>query len=242
MTTIAALIASCDTRQPALGCPVEGVDWVATYKPVGKNKCLALPGELLGLQKYIQPSGEQLLALKPQMLNDMDPTNELDPEHPPYSLGVLPAEADAEGFCNVSSVSVAEKHVPEDPEEFLPADAVYRWSNVRLVALPEVPGTQLIANLEYTEDGCTAQYEVWAMWPGDLDCADEDSPDEPDDSLCQHSESIPPDFAVTCDPDLLLCVPARRPPSLLSAPALQQRATHPSNSFGVDGKNQGRKR
>jgi len=227
LTTAAALVASCDTRSPSIGCSVRGVEWVATYKPVGTNKCLGLPGESLGLQTYTQPSGEQLLALKPQMLNDMDATDELDPEHPPYALGVLPAEPDAAGFCTIPSLSVAEKHVPEDPDEFLPADAVYRWSNVRLVALPEVPGTQLLADLEYTEDGCTARYEVWAMWPGNIDCADEDSPDEPDDSLCQQSESIPPSFAVTCDPDLLLCVPARRPPSSRSVSTHQQPVTHP---------------
>ncbi|MFY0562857.1 hypothetical protein ACN28E_03350 [Archangium lansingense] len=227
LTVAAALAASCDTRQPAIGCPVQGLDWVATYKPVGENTCPELPGELLGVQKYTEPSGEQLLALKPQTLNDMDATDELDPEHPPYSLGVLPAEADADGFCTVPSLSVAEKHVPEDPEQVLPADAVYQWSNVRLVALPEAPGTQLLADLEYTADGCTARYEVWAMWPGDVDCAAEDSPDEPDDSLCQQSESIPPSFAVTCDPFLLLCVPAQRPPSLRSAPAPQQPSTHP---------------
>jgi hypothetical protein len=215
----ATLITSCDTRQPSIGCPIQGVEWVATYKPVGTNTCPKLPGELLGIQKYPQPSGEQLLALKPQMLNDMDPTDELDPEHPPYALGVLPTEADAKGFCTVPSLSVAEKHVPETPERLIPTNAVYHWSNVRLVALPEVPGTQLIADLEYTADGCTARYEVWAMWPGDLPCADKDSSERPDDSLCQQSESIPSSFAVTCDPSLLRCVPAQRPPSLRNASA-----------------------
>lgn len=214
LTTAAALVASCDTRQPGLGCPIQGVEWSATYKPVGTTTCPVLPGERLGIQKYLQPSGEQLLVLKPETLNAMDPTDELDPEHPPYALGMLPAEADAEGFCTVSSFSVAEKHVPEDPERLRPADAVYHWSNVRLVALPEVPGTQLIADLEYTADGCTARYEVWAMLPGDLRCEDEDSPGEPDDSICQQSASIPRNFAVTCDPSLLRCVPAQRPPSV----------------------------
>lgn len=225
--TMVALVASCDTRQPAMGCPVQGVEWVAAYKPVGTNTCPEFPGELLGIRKYPQPSGEQLLAIKPQTLNDMDPTDELDPEHPPYALGVLPEEADADGFCLVPSLSAAEKHVPEDPEELLPADAVYHWSNVRLVALPEVPGMQLTADLEYSADGCTARYEVWAMSPGDIDCAKEDSPEEPDDSICQQSESISRSFAVTCDPGLLLCVPAQRPPSLRSAPTLQQPSTHP---------------
>lgn len=31
-------------------------------------------------------------------------------------------------------------------------------------------------------DGCTARYEVWALSPGDIGCADEDSPEAPDDS------------------------------------------------------------
>jgi hypothetical protein len=185
------------------------------------------PGERLGIQKYPNPSGEHLLALKPQTFNDMDPTDELDPEHPPYALGVLPQEADAAGFCTVPVLSVAEKHVPEDPEQLRPADAIYRWSNVRLVALPEVPGTQLIADLEYAADGCTTRYEVWAMSPGDLDCANEDSPKEPDDSICQQFASLSGDLAITCDPHLLLCVPAQRPPSLRSAPLLRSPSTQP---------------
>lgn len=227
LTAAAALVASCDTRQPTIGCPIQGLEWVATYKPVGTNTCRGLPGERLGLQKYPQPSGEQLLALKPRTLNAMDPTDERDPTHPPYALGVLPAEADADGFCTVSSFSVAEKHVPEDPAHVLPADAVYRWSNLRLVVRPEVPGTQLVADLEYTADGCTARYEAWAMMPGSILCASRESPREPDDSFCEQSESIPRGFAVTCDPHLLYCVPARRPPSLRNAPAQQQPATHP---------------
>ncbi|NMO16945.1 hypothetical protein HPC49_24810 [Pyxidicoccus fallax] len=227
LTLVAALVASCDTSQPAMGCPVQGVVWVATYKPVGTNTCPEFPGEQLGIQKYPNPSGEQLLAIKPQTLNDMDPMDELDPEHPPYALGVLPQEADADGFCTVPVLSVAEKHVPADPEQLRPADATYRWSNVRLVALPEVPGTQLIADLEYTADGCTARYEVWAMSPGDLDCANEASPEEPDDSICQQFASLSGGLAITCDPHLLLCVPAQRPPSLQGASVLQQPSTQP---------------
>lgn len=227
LTMVTALCASCDTRQPAMGCPVQGGDWVAAYKPVGANTCPGLPGELLGIQWYPQPSGEQLFALKPQTLNDMDPADELDPGHPAYALGALPGEADADGFCTIPFLSVAEKHVPEDPEQLLPADAVYLWSNVRLVVLPEVPGTQLIADLEYTADGCAARYEVWAMSPGDIGCADEDSPEEPDDSVCQQSGSISRSVAVTCEPSLLLCVPAQRPPSLRSAPTLQQPSPRP---------------
>ncbi|PTL84827.1 hypothetical protein [Vitiosangium sp. GDMCC 1.1324] len=217
--TAAALVASCDTRQPSLDCPIQGLEWVVTYKPVGTNTCPGLPGEPLGIQRYPQPSGEPLLALKPRTLNAMDPTDERDPSHPPYALGALPTQADADGFCTVSSLSVAEKHVPKDPKQLLPADAVYHWSNVRLVVLPEVPGTQLIADLEYTADGCTARYEAWAMMPGNIPCASRDSPQEPDDNLCQQSASIPRSFAVTCDPSLLRCVPAQRPPSLRSAPA-----------------------
>jgi hypothetical protein len=226
LMTAAALVASCDTRQPAIGCPVQGVEWVATYKPVGTNTCPERPGELLGVQAYTQPSGEQHLALKPQTLNDMDPADMLDRENPPYALGVLSAKPDADGFCTVSPLSldssslVAEKHVLNVSKPSLPTDAAYHWSNVRLVALLEAPGKQLIADLEYTATysakECTARYEVWAMWPGDVDCEDKGSPGKPDDSICQESKSIPPSFAVTCDPVMLRCVPAQRPPSLRS--------------------------
>ncbi|MBN1206371.1 MAG: hypothetical protein JXB05_15770 [Myxococcaceae bacterium] len=206
----ATLSASCDTAQPPIGCPVQSLEWSATYKLKGESTCPMKAGEQLGIQKFSTPSGDERLSIKPQTLVDLE---ERDTQHLAYSLGALAKEADAEGFCSATEVEVAQKDAPADDEQGLPPKKiVYRWGNVRVLATPQAPGTQLVADLEYTEDGCTAQYEVWAMWPGDVECANEAG--EPDNKICQDAGSINPDFAVTCDPTQLRCVPAKRPPSL----------------------------
>ncbi|HZH15107.1 MAG TPA: hypothetical protein VE057_12205 [Archangium sp.] len=210
LAALATLASACDTTQPPIGCPVQSLEWAATYKPKGTSTCPVKAGEQLGIQKFSTPTGDERLSLHPAKLQNL---NERDPARVSYSLGTLAKASDAEGFCSASDLSVAEKHAEAKPEEGLAAeDIIYRWSNVRVLAIARAPGTQLVADLEYTENGCTAQYEVWAMWPGDIDCADEVG--QPDDSLCEQAGSINPDFAVTCDPTQLRCVPAKRPPSL----------------------------
>jgi hypothetical protein len=91
------------------------------------------------------------------------------------------------------------------------AHAVYLWKDVRLSVRPDAPGMQLAAELELTLDGCTTRYDVWALFPGTVTCRGAQG--EPDDSVCRDSSRIHPDFETVCDPQLLRCVPARRPPS-----------------------------
>jgi hypothetical protein len=209
LAAASALLASCETEQPPIGCPVQSLTWAATYKPVGASTCPVKAGEQLGIQKFSGPSGDEQLVLKPQTLTELE---ERDPSNLAYSLGELAKESDEEGFCLASDVAEAKKIAPANDAQGLPPKSIsYKWSNVRVLALPVAPGTQMVADLEYTEDGCTAQYEVWAMWPGDIDCEGADG--KPDNTLCLEAGSINPDFAVTCDPTQLRCVPAKRPPS-----------------------------
>lgn len=203
------LMAACETEQPPIGCPVQNLTWSAVYKPKGDSGCAPKASELLGIQKFSKPSGDETFSIKPATLADLD---EADTSHVPYSLGALAKEADADGFCSATDMAVAEKQVPAQGDS--PGrHVIYHWSNVRILAIPRAPGTQMVADLEYTEDGCTAQYEVWAMWPGDVDCANEET-QQPDNDLCAKAGTINPDFATVCDPTLLKCVPAKRPPSL----------------------------
>ncbi|MFL5347401.1 MAG: hypothetical protein ACJ8AT_21665 [Hyalangium sp.] len=201
------LTAACETEQPSIGCPVQNLNWSATYHPKSDSGCPAKASEMLGIQKFSTPSGDESFSIKPATLMELD---EADPTHLPYSLGALAKEADADGFCSATDMAVAEKQAPNEGDA--PGRHVtYRWSNVRILAIPRAPGTQMVADLEYTEDGCTAQYEVWAMWPGDVDCA---NGGQPDNDLCAKAGTINPDFATVCDPTLLTCVAAKRPPSL----------------------------
>jgi hypothetical protein len=204
----AVLISACETEQPAIGCPVQSLVWSVTYKPKGTSSCPVKAGEQLGIQKFSSPSGDEQLSIKPATLVSLE---ERDPSHLAYSLGALAKEADAEGFCSATDMAVAEKHAPAEGDN-IPVDVVYQWSNVRILAIPRAPGTQMVADLSYTENGCTAEYEAWGMWPGDVDCANEQG--EPDNDLCATSGTINPDFVSVCDPTQLRCVPAKRPPSL----------------------------
>jgi len=209
LTWAVALFSSCDSTQPPIGCPVQSLDWSAVYTLKEPTLCPVIAGELLGIQKFSSRTGDERLSINPQSLVDL---NERDTS-PSYSLGALARQADAEGFCPATDLAVAEKHAPADPEANEPAtDLVYRWSNVRVLAIARAPGTQMVAELERTENGCTAKYEVWAMWPGDIEC--EDASGQPDNGLCTSELTINPDFDVTCHPTLLHCVPTKRPPSL----------------------------
>jgi hypothetical protein len=189
---------------------VQSLTWSVTYKAKGPSACGVKAGEQLGIQKFSTPSGDERLSIKPASLVALD---ERDPDRLAYSLGALAKEADAEGFCSATELAVAEKNAPAVDAEGLPPKSIsYRWSGVRILAIPQAPGTQMVAELEYTEDGCTAEYEVWGMWPGDVSCEDENG--EPDSGICTQATGINPDFATLCDPSSLLCVPAKRPPSL----------------------------
>lgn len=205
----ALLASSCNVSQPPIGCPVQSLEWAATYQLVGTTSCPRKWGEPLGVQKFSSPSGEERLSIKPATLAGLDAR---DPARLPYSLGAMPKQAGEDGFCVIPSLEVAEKRAPANAALGLPElNVSYTWSNVKVLAKPEAPGTQLVADLEYTENGCTARYEVWAVWPGDIECANEDG--APDDSLCAKATTLNQDFATRCDEHILRCVPARRPPS-----------------------------
>ncbi len=86
-------------------------------------------------------------------------------------------------------------------------------------------GTQFSGHLRYTEDSCSAEYNVAGVWPSVFCGVDKEVDDGmggtktvtvPEASLCCPSadplggritgSGINPDFPMKCDPDLLLCV------------------------------------
>jgi hypothetical protein len=204
-------VACTGGQQPPLGCPVQSLTWVARYQPLEPSGCRVLPGELLGIQSFEAPGQGHVLSMKPDTLTALD-DRDTEPSRVPYALGPLPEMADADNMCTVESLSVAEQHAPAQASPPLPeSHAVYQWKDVRLIVRPDAPGMQLSAELELILDGCSTRYEVWAMWPGTATC--KGAQEEPDDSLCRGSGLIHPDFDTVCDPQLLRCVPARRPPS-----------------------------
>jgi hypothetical protein len=124
------------------------------------------------------------------------------------------------------------------PPAKLPAkDLSYEWSNVKFFVSPSVIGTQFAADLKYTLNGCVATYTVIGLYPS-VGCektmtvtgADgkpvtmgTGMPDEDSCYPCAQVEKghatgsgIVPDIDVSCDPQVLLCLPKNALPSLRS--------------------------
>jgi hypothetical protein len=211
--------------------------------------CAAKPGflkkgDILGLETYhprASGGGEKgqkpdfektLVAISADSLGNLlagrtaDPT----PGHTPYALGEFASVEPKGGFCAVHSMKPAEQHLPEHTTtegETVPATRVrYDWRNVRVYVTPDAPGTQLSADLTYTENDCSADYHVVGVWPA-VDCeatgADGKGTGKPDEAKCKPDDpehgrmtgsGINPDFPVACDADLLLCVLQGEPPAL----------------------------
>ena len=114
---------------------------------------------------------------------------------------------------------------PKSPVSVDAGDITYAWSNIRLYVTAALPGTQLVGDLTYTKNGCTASYDVLALWPS-VSC--DNGKGQPDPSLCDPEadpaagratgSGINPDIyaenRVKCDPDLLRCVLSAPPKQL----------------------------
>jgi len=147
-----------------------------------------------------------------------------------YATGNFKAtEPDDTDACSIPDVMTSELSVtaipsfpddpatPDDDESYpgMPAtDIKYEWKNVRILTTPANPGNLMEAELVYTENGCTATYNVIALSPV-IDCTGEG--DMPDNDLCDDKpdpkyglgfgSGISPDLKAVCDPVMLVCVP-----------------------------------
>ena len=179
------------------------------------------------------------LAIQTTAVGSVGPESpDPDATHKMYSLGSFTStEPDGNDFCMVPTLSAAHQVVEEvagegggSPAPLQTAtDVTYEWSNAKLYVTTAAPGTQMTADLKVTQDGCTAQYKVVALYPG-VSCASEDADGNPtiDPKLCEpeadpekgyaFGSGINPDFPVECDPVLALCVlketSAGQPPAI----------------------------
>jgi hypothetical protein len=247
--SILSLPSACD--QPRVKCVSARGDFAAKYTLVqGTGECASVKGEVIGFQSYNARAGDgtpdfskSTVALQPDTMGTLASRAELstisdaDATHKLYSLGSFAtAEPGPDDFCAVPTLSVAEQKLaaapailpdPADPEDMgSPEQAEtaikYEWSNVRIYVNPSAIGTQMVGDLRYTRDGCTATYRVAGVYPAHP-CANEDTK-KADDRLCapdadpdhgiESGSGINPDFPVKCDEDLLLCVLTKEPPAL----------------------------
>ncbi|EPX64640.1 putative lipoprotein mlpA precursor [Cystobacter fuscus DSM 2262] len=184
--------------------------------------CAQLKSEPVGLQKYLGEEGAlDSVSLRTARVGKLVKEAMLDPAaaNQPNSVGALTTEAPGpDNFCEVPVLNPTQLVTLASSSEGAKA-LTYEWSGLRIYNTPSIPGTQFIADLRYTENGCTAQYTVRGIWPV-VSCATNNQPDE---SKCDpyadpprrlRGSGINPSFPVKCDPIALLCVLTGEVPSV----------------------------
>lgn len=213
----------------------------------GTGTCSELKGGVFGVQSYNYPDSKNRpdpahasMAIQAEDLGLLVEDAEArlgdlpDAANHPYAQGDFGApKPDGEDMCPVPTLTAAVQNLPaldavpadpEDPESVaLPAEPAkafrYEWSNMAFLVTEAAVGTQFRADLSFTQDGCTATYEAWGLFPV-ASC--DDGNGNPDVTLCNAEadpdhgrptgSGISPDFVTACDPDLLLCVLTGKPP------------------------------
>jgi hypothetical protein len=204
--------------------------------------CAQLKPEPVGLQKYFSETGtgRDAVGVRSSRMGTM--TQQLaarlraDVPNQAHSVGELTTAAPGtDNFCDVPALSPArleamatERGLPDGgtlPDGGPPAQPAvsltYEWSNLRVYNTPEIPGTQFVADLKYSENGCTAEYRVKGIWPV-VRCQNSTTK-KADDVLCDpyadpkagrlRGSGINPLFPVKCDPDVMICVLTGEVPS-----------------------------
>lgn len=122
----------------------------------------------------------------------------------------LADEPDAKGLCKASGfepakVSASAVHHIYTNEELVPAENVsYKFGDVFVYSAPSAPGTQLEGSMTYTDDNCSAEYRVLALWP-QIPCDPEAfaSPTaENAADRCGEGSGLNPDFDAVCVADI----------------------------------------
>ena len=237
----------------------------------GNGACDALKGETIGLVKYNPLDGDDktrqdltkaFLVIRTSQLGalsiDAESAMLKDDEHDVNSVGdFVSSTPDDNNVCSVPELTPAEQKLPAftkvtteeekkecNPDTQYPAtDIKYEWSNIRLYVTAAYPGTQMVGDLTYTENDCTASYSVTGLWPvvscrvvevmkdadGNPVCDATGNPittSKMDPALCdpvadpEHGRptgsGINPDLKerVKCDDALGLCVLTEPPPEL----------------------------
>lgn len=168
------------------------------------------------------------LAASVGVKDDSDSSN---PDHLDSIGDFASTDPDANDVCTVPSLSAATQKIPaftvpppadmpDDPPTMVPAtDRKIEWSKLRVYATTALPGTQIVAEMTYTDTaaGCSARYDVVGLYPAVSCKTTEDcDPEANPDAGRVTGSGINPDLKsrVTCDPDLLLCVLTAPPEAL----------------------------
>jgi hypothetical protein len=218
--------------QPPIDCTTGHGGFAMRYTPKagtkqGMGTCDQLKGEIVGLEKYNpastdDPNKQDLtkatLAMRSSKIGQLAVDNGIDDPKEVDSQGSFDSTTPANDVCTVRTLTPAELNL-DDKAKGGPIDVKYEWSNVRVYVTTAYEGTEVVADLKYTENGCSAEYTVLGLWPA-VSCEKADDMGKgtgmPDTEACNPvatgdratGSGINPDFKdnITCDPDLLLCV------------------------------------
>jgi hypothetical protein len=173
----AVCIAVSCSDQPKTRCTAGRGRFAASYKPVGSvpDGGCALLGEDVGVEAYNAPSADgksvdidhASVWLKGKSMTDAVALQGAeDKGHPINAIGQFAAPTPGDDkLCPVVDMKPAEQDLPGNDAGATPTTLKYEWSNVRFVVAPEALGTQMVADLTYTVDSCSASYHVTALFP-----------------------------------------------------------------------------
>lgn len=184
--TLVAAFGGCDGAQSKPPCLVGHGGFALKYIPQAgqtlTGACLNKTAEVAGFQPYYNDDGsrQDRVVIKTATLTALEEKANVgvDPDSPIFSTGTLSDTVpDGDNFCYVPTLSRAEQHVAADPGDAdagidpTPSlDVSYSFSNVKFYVTPEAPGTQMSAELEFSQDGCTGKYTVIGVNPA-VSCA-----------------------------------------------------------------------
>jgi hypothetical protein len=148
-----------------------------------------LSGEQINVQSYLAPRSKTdkrpdydavSIAIQPMTITAAlgNAAGLAEPQEDDVAYGIgrfVTTKADEDGFCRADKLAAARLHLPTVPEHPLdmcttapeaPAlNVSYEFSQVRVYYTPAAIGTQLEAELTYTQNDCVAKYKVSAVFP-----------------------------------------------------------------------------
>ena len=227
MTAVAAYFGACNVPQPSAGCPVAHGPYVFTYSlKSGTGTCSQLKAEQVGMEKYNVPGTDNnTVAIQPEGLgNEIGTRDPINPADKPYAIAKLASLPNADGFCAMETATTSESFaqvLPDDggtTPDLTARTVTYEWSNMKILANANIPGTVLSADLKYTENGCTAEYSAVGLWPPVKCATDDDCDPKPNlDAGRALGSGINPTLPVRCNMDTKYCELKQTPAELAAA-------------------------
>lgn len=210
---VAVGVGAC-AAQPPSPCPVATSNPLFELPPyygrltpmTDGGACAQHTYELFGFQKY-NPPGTSDVKLAVRAYSIGAPYNEelralpADPDGKKLNAFARFAEFPAnDGYCAASDFVPAEANYPEVPAKLEEDGGVleeaiaelklkHEWKSLRFVNSAQIPGTVFDGEYTLTEDGCTASYKVFGVWPA---------------VRCVPEENFPNGYNVRCDPFAML--------------------------------------